>query len=103
MSRGCGKRVILTTHGTLGDLHPYLAIALELQRRGHRPVNLDGQQCKRRACPSILLRCTPLAEDKYPKMGIGSEPSRANQRRLEELIDLYPRTVSDGHFAHVAD
>ena len=61
------------------------------------------QQCKRRACPSILLRCTPLAEDKYPKMGIGSEPSRANQRRLEELIDLYPRTVSDGHFAHVAD
>ncbi len=33
-----GKRIVLTTHGTLGDLHPYLAIALELQRRGHQPV-----------------------------------------------------------------
>lgn len=31
-------RIVLTTHGTLGDLHPYLALAHELQRRGHRPV-----------------------------------------------------------------
>lgn len=33
-----GKRIVIATHGTLGDLHPYLAIALELRRRGHRPV-----------------------------------------------------------------
>lgn len=32
------KRIVLTTHGTLGDLHPYLVIALELQRRGHQPI-----------------------------------------------------------------
>ena len=32
------KRIVLTTHGTLGDLHPFLAIAHELQRRGHQPV-----------------------------------------------------------------
>jgi rhamnosyltransferase subunit B len=32
------KRIVLTTHGTLGDLHPYLAIALELKRRGHKPI-----------------------------------------------------------------
>jgi rhamnosyltransferase subunit B len=31
-------RVLLTTFGSLGDLHPYLAVARELQRRGHRPV-----------------------------------------------------------------
>ena len=31
-------RILLTTFGSLGDLHPYLAIALELQRRGHQPV-----------------------------------------------------------------
>lgn len=28
----------MTTHGTLGDLHPFLAIAIELRRRGHHPV-----------------------------------------------------------------
>src|SRR5262249_33016714 len=31
-------RIVLTTFGSLGDLHPYLAIALELQKRGHQPV-----------------------------------------------------------------
>ncbi|HBL11462.1 MAG TPA: glycosyltransferase [Cyanobacteria bacterium UBA11162] len=33
-----GKHIVLTTFGSLGDLHPYIAIALELQARGHRCV-----------------------------------------------------------------
>src|SRR5271155_575290 len=32
---GRGKNVLLATIGSLGDLHPCLAIALELQTRGH--------------------------------------------------------------------
>ena len=31
-------RIILTTFGSLGDLHPYLAIASALKARGHQPV-----------------------------------------------------------------
>jgi len=31
-------RIILSTFGSFGDIHPYMAIALELQRRGHMPV-----------------------------------------------------------------
>jgi len=31
-------RVAFTTWGSLGDLHPYLALAVELSRRGHDPV-----------------------------------------------------------------
>ncbi len=31
-------RVVLTTFGSLGDLHPYLAIAAGLKDRGHRPI-----------------------------------------------------------------
>lgn len=31
-------RIILNTFGSLGDLHPYLAVALELKRRGHQAV-----------------------------------------------------------------
>ncbi|MGI8771010.1 MAG: glycosyltransferase [Acidobacteriaceae bacterium] len=31
-------RIVLTTFGTLGDVHPLLALALELRRRGHTPV-----------------------------------------------------------------
>src|SRR5262245_41630667 len=29
-------RILLTTMGSLGDLHPYVSIGLELQRRGHQ-------------------------------------------------------------------
>ena len=32
------KRIVLTTFGSLGDLHPYIATALELQKRGHEAV-----------------------------------------------------------------
>lgn len=32
-----GKRIVFATFGSLGDLHPYVAIARELARRGHRP------------------------------------------------------------------
>ena len=32
------KRILLTTFGSLGDVHPYIAQALELQKRGHVPV-----------------------------------------------------------------
>ena len=31
-------RIVLTTIGTLGDLHPYIALARELEARGHRPL-----------------------------------------------------------------
>ncbi|RUL87292.1 glycosyltransferase [Tautonia sociabilis] len=36
--RPSGKRILLATFGSLGDVHPYLAVARELKRRGHRPV-----------------------------------------------------------------
>src|SRR6184192_46072 len=33
-----GKRIVLSTFGSFGDVHPYVAIALELKARGHTPV-----------------------------------------------------------------
>jgi len=33
-----GRKIILSTFGSLGDIHPYMAIAMELQARGHEPV-----------------------------------------------------------------
>src|SRR5688572_2593324 len=32
------RRVVLATFGSLGDLHPYIALAKQLARRGHEPV-----------------------------------------------------------------
>jgi UDP:flavonoid glycosyltransferase YjiC (YdhE family) len=33
-----GKCIVLSTFGSFGDVHPYIAIALELKARGHTPV-----------------------------------------------------------------
>jgi rhamnosyltransferase subunit B len=32
------KRIVLSTFGSFGDVHPYVSIALELKARGHTPV-----------------------------------------------------------------
>ena len=32
------SRIVLTTIGSLGDIHPTIAIALELRKRGHDVV-----------------------------------------------------------------
>src|SRR5829696_349559 len=32
------KKIVFSTYGSFGDVHPYVAVALELKRRGHRPV-----------------------------------------------------------------
>jgi rhamnosyltransferase subunit B len=31
-------RIVLSSFGTLGDIHPLIAVALELARRGHQPI-----------------------------------------------------------------
>jgi UDP:flavonoid glycosyltransferase YjiC (YdhE family) len=36
-------RIILSTFGSFGDVHPYMAIALELKRRGHVPVIVTSE------------------------------------------------------------
>src|SRR6185295_7342797 len=35
---GRPRRIVLTTLGSLGDLHPYVALALELKSRSHHAV-----------------------------------------------------------------
>jgi UDP:flavonoid glycosyltransferase YjiC (YdhE family) len=35
---GFRRRIVLTTFGSLGDLHPYIAVALGLKARGHEAV-----------------------------------------------------------------
>jgi len=37
-ARHTGRRIVLTTFGSLGDLHPYIAVAQGLQARGHEVI-----------------------------------------------------------------
>lgn len=48
LSRSSGKarRIVLTAVGSLGDLHPYIAIALGLKSRGHEAI-VAASECYR--------------------------------------------------------
>src|ERR1700752_1866046 len=53
-------RIVLSTFGSFGDVHPYVAIALELQARGHSPV----------------LATSELYREKMAAVGIDFHPVR---------------------------
>ncbi len=64
-------RILFTTIGSLGDLHPLIAIGLELQRRGHSV----------RFCTSEGYR------DKLQSLGFGFDPLRPNAAPSDEISD----------------
>jgi len=61
-TRPRSRRVILTTLGSLGDLHPYLAIALGLQGRGHEAIVATGA-CYRHKVEALGLGFRVLRPD----------------------------------------
>src|SRR5262245_58421229 len=56
------KRVVITTIGSLGDLHPYIAIARELQSRGHEAI-LATSECYRRKIENLNIGFRPVRPD----------------------------------------
>jgi UDP:flavonoid glycosyltransferase YjiC (YdhE family) len=60
MSEPGQKRILLAVLGSLGDLHPTLALGLEMQRRGHR----------------VTIASTPFYREKVQGLGLGFTPLR---------------------------
>ena len=57
---GAKKRVVFTTWGSFGDLHPFMALALELQERGYISV----------------IATSPLYREKVEAAGLAFHPVR---------------------------
>ena len=60
-----GKRILMTTTGSLGDLHPFIAIGLELRSRGH-DVTLATSNFYRSKVEQTGLRFAPMG----PHLGL---------------------------------
>ena len=58
-------RIVLSNIGTYGDIHPLIAIALELKRRGHTPV-MALPQLYRLKVESAGLEFRPVRPDIDP-------------------------------------
>jgi UDP:flavonoid glycosyltransferase YjiC (YdhE family) len=64
------KRIVLATIGSYGDIHPYMAIAMELRARGHQPV----------------IATSELYREKLEAAGLEFAPMRPHIRRLRNRI-----------------
>ena len=70
-------RILLPTFGSFGDIHPFLAIAHELQSRGHQPV----------------IATSELYRAKIESDGIAFYPIRPDLPPLEEWSSTIPRLM----------
>ncbi|HEX8148968.1 MAG TPA: glycosyltransferase [Pyrinomonadaceae bacterium] len=75
------KKIVISTLGSFGDVHPYVAIALELKRRGHRPV-IATSEIYREKTDAVGLELHPVPPD-LP----GYDRPDEVARMIEEMID----------------
>ncbi|HEU4934490.1 MAG TPA: nucleotide disphospho-sugar-binding domain-containing protein [Pyrinomonadaceae bacterium] len=86
------KRIILNTFGSFGDIHPYMAIAMELQRRGHKPViaTMEGYREKVKGIGVEFVPVRPhIAEPKQQGMELIEkimEPKTGPRFLTEEVV-----------------
>lgn len=66
------KRIVISTFGSFGDIHPYIAIALELKRRGHAPV----------------IATSEVYREKMQSAGIEFSPVRPDMPAYDQLDEL---------------
>lgn len=75
-----GKRIVLSTFGSFGDVHPYIAIALELKARGHH----------------LVIATSEVYREKMDAVGIDFHPVRPDMPSYDQpevLADLVGRAM----------
>ena len=93
------KRIVLTTHGTLGDLHPFLALAVELQARGHKAV-IATSEFHRNSVETAGVEFHPLRpdvalDDRQVHERL-TEPRRGMERVIREfMLPVLKQTYDD--------
>jgi UDP:flavonoid glycosyltransferase YjiC (YdhE family) len=86
------KLIVLSTFGSLGDLHPFMGLALELQARGHRAVIATSEVYRARV-EGAGLGFQPVRPDlsptNLPPMELLMDAQKGPQVLLRQLI--FPR------------
>ncbi|HEV2883691.1 MAG TPA: glycosyltransferase, partial [Pyrinomonadaceae bacterium] len=75
------KRIVLATLGSYGDVHPYMAIAMELRERGHRPV-IATSELYREKMTTAGIEFAPMSPHIPP-------PQEQEQKMMENV--MHPR------------
>jgi len=74
-----GKRIAITTFGSFGDIHPYMAIASELKSRGHDPL-IATMGLYREKIEAAGIRFAPVRPDIPP-------PQAQDQALIDKIME----------------
>jgi UDP:flavonoid glycosyltransferase YjiC (YdhE family) len=104
-----GKRIVISTFGSFGDIHPYVAIALELKARGHTPV-IATSEIYREKMDAIGIDFQPIRPDmpsydqpdKVAELIEGAMDAREGGERVMDMLLPYLRDIYDDLDAAVA-
>jgi rhamnosyltransferase subunit B len=77
MHSNANRRIVITTFGSFGDIHPYIPIALELKSRGHRPV----------------IASLAFYKEKFEALGIEFHPIRPDMGSPAENPEMLKRAM----------
>jgi rhamnosyltransferase subunit B len=105
-----GKRIVLSTFGSFGDIHPYIAIALELKARGHWPVIATSEVYREKmdALGLELHRVRPDLPsydepDELSRLSVELMKPRGGTEKVIELLTPNLREVYEDLDVAVAD
>src|SRR5918998_988151 len=79
-------KIVISTFGSFGDVHPYVALALELKRRGHRPV-VATSEVYREKMEAVGLELHPVR----PQLPSYDEPDEVS-RMVVDFMDRHRGT-----------
>lgn len=71
------KRIVVATFGSFGDLHPYLAVGLGLQARGH----------------DVVIATSAIYRPKVEALGLSFRPVRPDAPDVEALPELMEKLM----------
>jgi UDP:flavonoid glycosyltransferase YjiC (YdhE family) len=97
-----GKRIVISTFGSFGDIHPYVAIAFELKARGHAPV-IATSEIYREKMDAIGIEFQPIRPDmpsydqpdKVAELIEGAMDAREGGERVMDMLLPYLRDIYD--------
>lgn len=100
--------ILFSTFGSLGDIHPYLAVALEAARRGHKPIIATSERYRDKIeAQGVEFRA--VAPDLPPEDEFGSLAKRVMNEKdgprflFEEILVPALRTQYDDLLAASED
>lgn len=87
------KRIIISSVGTLGDLHPFIAIGLALKAEGHTPVMAVAHDHVDK-CAAAGLEAHPVSETfEDTAARLGGEPEEIVRKMMSNVDYLFKQVV----------